>query len=178
MTPNGSLRQVATELGSSGMAALGLLAAALAFAVVALRPLEARDDRLGRQLARVAPQAHASGPRFDAAATGADLDDFYRFFDTGRDTVEWLAKLYGIGKAVGLELGSGDYRLRETGTRLQRYEVTLPLAGSYSQIRAFVKNALIEIPVLALEQVSMRRERANDGIARAEVRFTLYLAKP
>lgn len=178
MTPDGSLRQLATGLGACGMAALGLLAAALAFFVVALRPLEARDDRLGRQLARAAPQAHASGSRLDAAAASADLEGFYRFFDTGRDTVEWLAKLYGIGKAVGLELGSGDYRLRETGTRLQRYELTLPLAGSYSQIRAFVKNALLEVPVLALEQVSIRRERASDEIARAEVRFTLYLPKP
>jgi hypothetical protein len=177
MTRADGLRRLAGELGPAGLAALALLAGAATFVPLALEPLEARDRLLGEQLARAARQAPARA-RDARAAQGAQLEAFYRYFETGRDPVEWLAKLYGIGRAVGLELGAGEYRARDTGTRLERYEIVLPLAGSYSQVRAFVKNALLEIPVLALEQLNIRRERASDGTARAEVRFALYLPRP
>jgi len=61
---------------------------------------------------------------------------------------------------------------------MERYEITLPLAGSYAQIRTFLENALIEIPVMSLDQVAFRRERASELQVQAEVRVTLHLVKP
>jgi hypothetical protein len=178
MKPGGWLRQAGSELGATGWAALGLFACAALFLVTVLRPLEARDQRLGSELARIARSAAAADPGGGpASAAAAKLEDFHRFLDTGHDPTWWLAKLYDIGKTLGLELGSADYRLHRAGARIERYEITLPLSGGYAQIRAFLKNALIEIPVLSLDRLSIRRERASDGHARAEVRFTLHLLK-
>ena len=59
-----------------------------------------------------------------------------------------------------------------------RYEITLPLTGSYSQIRSFLKNALAEIPVLSLDQVNLKKDRPGDGPVNADVRMTLHLLQP
>lgn len=177
MSARGLLARTMGELGAVGLAALAVIAGALVFATLGLRPLEARDAQLDRELARLARHSSRSGSS-DAASADAKLESFYKLLDTGRAPTDWLAALYGIGKAMGLDLGSADYRLQPSGERIERYEISLPLAGSYSQIRAFAKNALLDIPVLSLDQVSIRRERASDGLARAEFRLTLYLLKP
>ena len=39
-----------------------------------------------------------------------------------------------------------------------RYEIVLPVAGSYAQIRDFLKRALAEIPVLSVDQLTLKRD--------------------
>ncbi len=54
----------------------------------------------------------------------------------------------------------------------------LPVAGSYPQLREFLKRALVEIPVLSLDQLTLKRESRDDGAVRAELKMTLHLVKP
>jgi hypothetical protein len=54
----------------------------------------------------------------------------------------------------------------------------LPLTGSYPQIRAFLATALAEIPVLSLDQVTIKKERAQGGALEAEAKLTLHLSRP
>ena len=54
----------------------------------------------------------------------------------------------------------------------------MPLAGSYTQMREFLKRALAEIPVLSLDQISLKRENRRDGTVQAELRLTLHMVKP
>ena len=53
----------------------------------------------------------------------------------------------------------------------------MPLTGSYTQMRDFLKRALAEIPVLSLDQMSLKRESRNDGMLQAELRLTLHKVK-
>ena len=179
MILSGRLRRLRDELGMAGLVALGLLASAVLFLLFVLRPLEARNELLARQLARAAsPGSTSDGRLVSAAAPAARLAAFYQFFDAKQETTDWLAELYGIGKAAGVELRSAEYRLQKTGTRLERYEIALPLTGSYAQVRAFLENALIAIPALSLDRVKFHRKRPDDALVEAEVRLTLYLANP
>jgi hypothetical protein len=73
---------------------------------------------------------------------------------------------------------SATYRTQPAGARLERYEIVLPVSGSYPQIRDFLKRALADIPVLSLDQVSLRRESRNDSRVRAELRLALHRVKP
>jgi hypothetical protein len=54
----------------------------------------------------------------------------------------------------------------------------LPLTGSYAQMRDFLKRALAEIPVLSLDQMTLKRETRRDGAVQAELRLTLHMVKP
>ena len=43
-----------------------------------------------------------------------------------------------------------------------RYEIVLPASGSYGQIRDFLKRSVAEIPVLSVDQVTLKKEEKNE----------------
>jgi hypothetical protein len=155
------------ELGSLGMLSLALLAAALAFTVWVVQPLEAKGRSLAGRLARSAPAA--GGP-----AAPQKLGELYQYLAKPEQTTDWLAKLYAIGHATGVEMQSASYRSEQAG-RIERYQILLPVSGSYAQMREFVDRALTEIPVLSLDQMSLKRESRRDGAVQAELKLTLHM---
>lgn len=166
------------ELGFLGIAALCILATASLFFFAAVKPLEERLLRLDRELQDTAKR---SAPGYvktgSAQGRGGKLSAFYRFFETAEGRVVWLAKIQGIATAAGLELRTGEYRLAESEERLERYQIMLPVAGTYAQIRAFLENALAEIPMLSLDRVTLRRKTVGEPRAEAEVSLTLHLLR-
>jgi hypothetical protein len=167
------------EAGIAGQVSLALLAAAVLFHLFALKPLEARDAQLEQRIAwheRQNLPPDARGGR--APAPAVKLAALYQALETGAQTTDLLAQLHSIGNATGVELRSADYKMHDTPARLARYEIALPVGGSYAQIRAFLERALVEIPMLSLDQVSFRRTNPKDTQVQAEVRLTLHLVKP
>jgi hypothetical protein len=179
MTPGQAVRRLRAELGLPGLWGVALAIVAIAFFILAVRPLEGRAQAMEGQLAQQARQAPPAGANLVRASTpAAKLAAFYRFFETDEATTDWLARLYAIANKVGVELRSADYKRHKTGTRIERYEIVMPLTGNYAQIRAFLENSLIEIPVLSLDRVTFQKKRPNDVMVEAEVRLTLHLVKP
>ncbi|MGQ0651765.1 MAG: GspMb/PilO family protein [Betaproteobacteria bacterium] len=142
---------------------LAVLAVAL-FHLVVLQPLEQRRADLQVQLAR-APQP---------AATPAGIDRFHRAMTRQETPADWLVGIHAIGAATGVALQSARYREHPAAGRLQRYEMVLPVSGSYAQIREFVQRALAEIPVLSIDELSLRRVAPAGGRVHAELRMTLH----
>jgi hypothetical protein len=155
------------EIGRAGLAGAALLAAAIAFHALALQPLEERAARLGAKASRLAP-AGADGAAGKVAAV-------YDYLKKDEDTTDWLAKLHGIGVATGLQMKSASYRTQKTEGRIVRYEIVLPVEGSYPQVRDFLKRSLAEIPVMSVDSVSLKR--AAKGSIQAEMRLTLHMVK-
>ncbi|MDH4095770.1 MAG: hypothetical protein OEV81_13425 [Betaproteobacteria bacterium] len=168
------MRALLERLGSGGLLALAILAGALAVHAGLQRPLE-QDLRALRQQAR---GGHEPAAMLRVSTPAAQMNAFYGFFDQPVALHEWLAKLYGIGRASGVELPAADYRLQGTGTRLARYQLTLPVRATYSQARAFIANALNEIPVLSVDRASFRRASGNDPRLEVEIVMTLHFLDP
>lgn len=156
------------ELGPAGFAALAVFAATAAFAALVLAPLEDRSRLL----------KHAAAKSVPAGTAPEKVAAVYRFLEKSEQTTDWLAKLHGIGAATGVELRSASYRSQKGAGRVERYEIVLPASGSYPQIREFLRRALAEIPVMSLDQMTLKRESRNDGALRAELRLTLHMVKP
>jgi hypothetical protein len=159
------LLQLRHELGALGSAALIALAAAGMFFLLVLQPMKDERVRLEGALSKSAPKAKTN------------LTAFYGFLESKEETTDALAKLYAIGKATGVELQSGSYRTQPAAGRLERYELALPVAGSYAQIRDFLNRALAEIPSLSLDQMTLRRDGRNEATLHAELRLTLHGVK-
>jgi hypothetical protein len=170
-----ALRGLRSRLGGAGLAALGMLAIGFAFLVLVLQPLEARNAQIARKLARLErPQANGAS----AIPAAQQLAVFYQRLQADQSATGWLDRLHASAKLAGLEMRTAEYRMKDAGQRVVRYEIALPVAGSYPQIRGFLGNALNEIPALSLDQVSFSRQRANDGRIQADLRFTLHLLRP
>ena len=170
-----AMHRMRAELGFIGVASLGLIACGLAFQFGVLQPLEARRMSLEQRITQSLVPGRGA---LSDASSGLTLPRFYRFFESTDDAPTQLARLHTIGKAAGLDLRSAQYKVDRSGPRILRYEITLPLSGSYSQIRSFLKNALAEIPVLSLDQVNLKKDRPGEGLVLADVRMTLHLLQP
>lgn len=158
--------------GWQGIAALPLLAVAVLLQLALVPQLQERVD------ARTAAAAAASvrKPQRLNDDPGRQLQEFYRHFATGDALPEHLATLHGVAQAHGIALNAGEYRLlRDRDAKLTRYQVTLPVQGSYPDVRRFVAAALQSLPLAALDHVSFERKRIGDGNIEAQVQFTLYL---
>ena len=160
------------ELGAPGMAAMLLFAAAAVFMTLVLQPLKEKN-RVLEARAGIGRDLGAVQNVNNAEKVGA----VYQYLEKPEATTDWLAKLYAIGKATGVELQSASYKTQAAGGRLQRYEIVLPLTGSYTQMRDFLKRSLAEIPVLSLDQISLKRENRREGTVQAELRLTLHMVK-
>jgi uncharacterized SAM-binding protein YcdF (DUF218 family) len=154
-------------LGLSGLIAIALLVAATAFSGLFLARLEERNRALLTALSR-----KAQAP----ALPGADkVDAVYEHLRKDEQTTDWLARLHAIGAATGVQLKRASYRTLKTDSRIVRYEIVLPAAGSYAQLRDFIKRALEEIPVLSLDQITMKRGASAESDIQAEMRLTLHM---
>jgi len=163
-----NLNRIRESLGMSGIAGIFLLACGIFFAHAVVNPLETRAARLQDKASRKAP---------DAAVPGAEkVAEVYAYLEKDEDATDWLAKLHAIGTATGVQLQSASYRTQKTDAKIVRYEIALPVAGSYGQIRDFLKRSLAEIPILSVDQLTLKREGKNNVVT-AEMRLTLHMVK-
>jgi hypothetical protein len=57
------------------------------------------------------------------------------------------------------------------------YAILLPVTADYASLRAFIVDALRELPGLALEEMSLRREDSKSLQLDARLRFVLFLRR-
>jgi Tfp pilus assembly protein PilO len=172
----GRLREEIERLGWPGVVGLGLLAFAAAIALSALLPLREEVARLRDEVDALQRRLGGS----DRAAARPPVQDqlatFYAFFPPPDSTPDWLGRIHSIAQAKGVQLQSGEYRFeRAASPRLARYQITLPVQGTYAQIRGFVGEVLEKVPAAALEEVTLKRENVESSRVEARVRLTLFM---
>lgn len=170
------LLRLKADLGRSGLLAVLLLALAFSFHALVVQPLRAKNAGLEASISR-----QATGPESARnSRTGQKLEKLYDTLGREEKATDWLAKLYAISKATGVEMQSASYKTdtADKGSRIERYEITLPVSGTYAQLRDFLGRSLAEIPILSLDQINLRREHRREAEIQAELRLTLHLVKP
>jgi hypothetical protein len=168
------LHEVLTGLGAP--TAAGLLALALAAGAAAvLLPA----DHAALDAARAAHAAALRAPESPAARVadaGADLQTFYAGLPPQDSATQWLNRVFAAAARAGLALERGEYRLvADVRGPLVRYEVELPVRGEYLQLRRFLREALTEVPHLAVDALSLQRPHIGTGVIDARLRLTFYL---
>jgi hypothetical protein len=155
-------------LGAAGVLGIGILLFCAAYAVSAVLPAE-------RALAaeRLAAARGGSSQRVPADPREA-LRRFYGLFPELAALPEEVARLFDLARTAGLELEQGEYRLESRAEGLQAYRVTLPVRGSYAQIRAFVGALLAQLPSASLDALRFERRKAGEARLEAQLRLTLY----
>lgn len=168
------------HLGWAGALGAALIAGGCAFLVLVLAPLEHRHATLLDEARSVFKQrSREESGLIAVSAPQSKLAAFYTFFERNNALTDHLARLESIARQTGVDSRVGDYRLAEPrGVRLAEYSVSMPVAGSYGQVRAFLENSLEQIPVLVLDQVTIRRKRVTDHQVEADIRFTLFVSQP
>lgn len=174
-----SLRDIlapgAANIGWPGILGLGLLIAIGGFYVSTLAPQELRIEDLRKEtmhLRQRAKQSNNDVPRAPAEKLAA----FYGFFPPTAELPDLLGKVFDAAKRQSLVLEHGEYRpLKESVGSLMRYQFTLPVRGTYPQIRKFVDVALAEVPALSLDSIQFERRKIGDATVDAKLKLVVFL---
>jgi hypothetical protein len=177
MNPVFVLRRLFHHLGWPGVLGVILTVLAVVMALSVMHTKALRLAELKRESAslkvRIEQVAKSGIPE-----TGSQ-DDLAQFYDFFADTylTEALNKLFAAAAKEKLVLEQGEYRVTpDKSGKLSRYQIVLPVKGSYLQIRQFVARALNDVPVAALEDINFKRETIGATQLEARIKFTLFLA--
>jgi hypothetical protein len=167
---NAALRR----LGTAGVLGIGVLLGCAAFYSSALVPLAeelaAQKAALERLQSRTLYQ-----PVSAAGGRAEELERFYKLFPPSERLTDEVARLHRLGRSAGLDLAQGEYRLERRPTGLWAYRITLPVRGSYPQLRDFLAALLKEMPIASIEALRFERKRAADTQLAAQVRIIVHL---
>jgi Tfp pilus assembly protein PilO len=170
------IRWQITRLNLIGKIGLGLFTLSVVFFWAAVLPQKENVLKLKEQAASMQQRTQAE------AAVTTKLDDnqalqvFYDFFPSIDSSPYWIKELDRIANKHKVELSRSDYRLmQEQDSKLVRYEMILPVHGSYPQIRAFIADMLETIPAIALVDIALKRENIKSGKLDARLSVHLYL---
>jgi hypothetical protein len=169
------LNALLRRLGVAGVLGIGVLLACGAFWVSALKPLQ--EEAAAQRLALERLRARTPYQPVSSAGRAEELRRFYNLFPPGADLTGELERLHRLARAARLELAQGEYRLERRAAGLWSYRVTLPVRGSYPQVRDFLSAVLKDMPTASIEALRFERKKAADAQLEAQLRLTLY-ARP
>lgn len=165
------------SLGVAGIIGLGLFACAAAFYLSAMPVLRADQDRLVQELRamEVATRPGEEALTHAPSTPREQLDEFYKAFPGLQETPTALRTIYRLAGHHHLELASGHYHVTDDPTnRLVRYEVSLPVTGSYADMRRFLRALLTKVPNAAIDKVDFEKTAENEAGIKATLALTLY----
>ena len=156
----------------AGVLGLGVLFACALFYFSAVRPaqseLAARRDAAERLKNREPVKSVSADPRVE------ELQRFYELFPPLAQLTDDLEGVYALARDAKLDLMQGEYRLEQAGAGPARYQLALPVRGTYAQVRAFVGAVLKEKPTASVDSLRFERKTVADNQIEAQVRITLY----
>ncbi|WAC00383.1 type 4a pilus biogenesis protein PilO [Pseudomonas putida] len=175
------LQEQLRRIGPVGLAGavVAVLAVALALAGVlpqwqALRELRASEADASAQVERVRRGELKIAVKPEQQA----LDSLRQRLPGQPEASELIERLYRLASAERISLARGEYALGiDPKTQLARYQIVLPVRGSYPQIRGFVRGLLGQLPTLVLEDMELQRKRIGDSELNGRLRMTLYLSR-
>lgn len=170
------LRRAVHVMGRAGIGGVALMVVAAGFALSSVLPLQDRltalRDRVDRLETRAGrPAQDPEGLRFDTR-----LAAFYEQLPAPERAPDVVRRLHAQAADAGLYLERGDYRpLADESGRLMRYELVLPVTGSYPRLKRFLALAMHDTPGLALDGILMRRKPGASDVLDAQLRFTVFM---
>jgi hypothetical protein len=170
------LQRLLDTLGGAGVAGIGLALFCIAFYASTLTPAQHELER--RSTAGERPRNRLPAQRVADGDPALELARFYAFFPPAEALTKELERLYAHARASELHLQEGEYRLEPRASGLTTYRVTLPVRGTYAQVRKFVGRVLQDMPTASLDTLRFERKRPAEAQLDAQLRFTLYLRPP
>jgi hypothetical protein len=161
------------RLGVAGVLGIGVLLACAGFWVSALKPVQ--EELVAQRAALERLRARSPYPPVSTGGRAEELRRFHNLFPSVEQLTGEVERLHGLARAARLELAQGEYRLERRAAGLWSYRVTLPVRGSYVQLRAFLSAVLKDMPTASIEALGFERKRAADAQLEAQVRITLHV---
>jgi len=168
------------RLGVAGKIGLSLFVVAIIFYIGAVLPQDREVKVLKQHVETIKGRSplQINGKPGAGRRIGGDqaLKEFYDFFPRIDSSPFWIGELVRVAEIHEVEINSSDFHMTlGEGSSLARYEMTLPIYGSYPQIRAFIADALISVPAMAITGINIKRRDVKSNQLEVGLKVSLYL---
>jgi hypothetical protein len=172
-----AVNRLLRRLGVPGVIGIGVLIAVTNFWLFILKPMQV--EIAAERLALERLRARSAYQPVSFAGPAEDVRRFHGLFPAapGELTGE-LERLHRLARAAGLDLAQGEYRLERRSTGLWAYRATLPVRGTYAELRDFLAAVLKDMPTASIDALRFERKKAVETQLDAQVRVTLHLRPP
>ena len=162
------LRYLLRRAGWPALAGVALLAGALAMQLALVEPAATKFDELRGRIAKARIQrSTASTAATDPAGVVAALPT--------REALEAaIGAIHHAAAAEGIVTSGTEYRARKEGEFI-RYEISLPVRAAWAPLRRWLTAIIEQQPALALDELGLRRDKAEQEQIDGRVRLTLFL---
>jgi len=161
------------RIGMNGFVAILLVALAVGIKLLAINPARSEIAQSERQLDRLR-RGDAGDRKMLAAPPGQDR--VRPALSVEGTFPDQLDRLLQHAADQGLQLNDGLYTVtREAQGQVVCYQVSLPLQGTYPQVRRFLTALLKSEPGLALLDVQFHRVKISDPALDATVRLSYFM---
>ncbi|RWU18897.1 pilus assembly protein PilO [Pseudomonas alkylphenolica] len=174
------LHERARQLGVVGLAGGALVLVGLLYGALVVLPQwqQLQQQQQLSEEARAQLQQFKRGDLKLPQVPQHELEDFHKQLPAQPQATVAIDRIYSLAKAERISLARGEYALGvDPKTQLARYQILLPVRGSYPQIRRFVHALLGQLPALVLEDVDLQRKKIGDSELTGRIRMTLYLSR-
>ena len=151
--------------GLAGIAALLLAVAAIVFSQ--------RWDAQALRLQAEARELRSKARPAAVAAVPVSVQQWQATLPPSAHRQQRLADLLELSIRLDLNGARTEHRLA-TAEGLERLRVTMPVTGSYAQVRRFVAAALAHDPALSLDSLKLRRVSPLAADVDAELQWSLH----
>jgi hypothetical protein len=118
----------------------------------------------------------ADGGRKDGLDAGDGLTHFRELLTAEKKADEAMEIIQRDAQKNGLALAGTEYKWqRQPNAKLAEVHIAMPVKAGYAPLRAFVKDVLVDVPGLALEQFELQRDNIGNTNVDARLRFSLFL---
>lgn len=178
------LARLSTKLGLIGGLGLVMLLGSFMFYLSTLLPLKQKVNEVKHTLASAALAQTASSNVKPPLVSNApdDITAIKQLLPQAASLHKSLALIDQAATKQNLALNRGDYKFSKAKQSqisnefyLSKYEIILPVAGQYAQIRQFIAQVLQLQPALALSDIKMTRDNSLSPNIEARLVFVLYL---
>lgn len=156
-------------LGVPGLVGWALLALAAVAGVLGHR-WDGEAQRLQAETRRLRAQAV---PAARAASAPVSLQQWQAALPAASERQQRLADLLELALRLDLNTARTEHRLVSTDG-LERLRVTMPVTGTYAQVRRFLAAALEHDPALSLDSLKLRRVSPQTAEVEAELQWSLH----
>jgi Tfp pilus assembly protein PilO len=166
----------AQRIGKTGIVGLALVIFSAITFISGNLPL--RQQYADRSAELAVARKDASDLRAGTVAETPELKAT-RFVD-GLPTIDDVPIVLGgivtVAAASGLELEQGTYEyVAADGSSIARYQMTLPVVGTYPEIREFVEDVLATAPAVSLDSLRIERGAVSEATITADLKFSILL---
>jgi hypothetical protein len=167
----------AQRLGKLGIVGVALCVFSAVVLVSTNSPLRQQLQSDTQTLEQFASQTDGTSAIAIPTTPQAQYEAFLNGLPTRDDLPMLMGQVVTASVSTGVALEEGHYELVAAGKagQIARYRLGFPVVGSYPQVRGFIDKALVAVPEMSLDGVTLQRSEVGEGVVNAELDFAVFV---